>query len=165
MGPDRLTTAPLFTPATFECIAEGNPQPTYQWLQRLPTPSDVIVERGRESKLHIANVTYDYQGEYVCKVTNVISGIERTVQSEAIALQVVGEGPATCFMSMINITVCVSEYAMATERVIVPGRDYKGLSRGTLHHKHIFFSLQCLLSDASTVLVYFRGCLFIKLGD
>ncbi|GLV42586.1 uncharacterized protein CBL_03325 [Carabus blaptoides fortunei] len=90
VGPDRLTTAPLFTPATFECIAEGNPQPTYQWLQRLPTPSDVIVERGRESKLHIANVTYDYQGEYVCKVTNVISGIERTVQSEAIALQVVG---------------------------------------------------------------------------
>lgn len=65
------------------------------------------MERGRESKLHIANVTYDYQGEYVCKVTNVISGIERTVQSEAIALQVVGEGPATCFMSMINITVCV----------------------------------------------------------
>ncbi|XP_031358426.1 hemicentin-2 [Photinus pyralis] len=90
VGPDRLTTAPLFTSATFECIAEGNPQPTYQWLQRYPTPSDFILERGRESKLHVPNVTYDYQGEYVCKVTNIIGGIERTVQSESIALQVVG---------------------------------------------------------------------------
>lgn len=91
VGPDRLTTAPLFTSATFECIGEGNPQPTYQWLQRYPTPSDFIIERGRESKLHIPNVTYDYQGEYVCKVTNIIGGTERTVQSEAIALQVVGK--------------------------------------------------------------------------
>lgn len=91
IGPDRLTTAPLFTSATFECVAEGNPQPTYQWLQRLPTPSDVILERGWESKLHIPNVTYDYQGEYVCKVTNIIGGTERTIQSEAIALQVVGQ--------------------------------------------------------------------------
>lgn len=91
VGPDRLTTAHLFTSASFECVAEGNPQPTYQWLQRLPTPSDVIRERGREAKLHISNVTYDYQGEYVCKVTNIISGTERTVQSEAIALQVVGK--------------------------------------------------------------------------
>ncbi|GJQ79304.1 hypothetical protein Trydic_g16171 [Trypoxylus dichotomus] len=90
VGPDRLTTAPLFTSATFECVAEGNPYPTYQWLQRLPTSSDVILERGRESKLHISNVTYDYQGEYVCKATNIISGTERTVQSEAIVLQVVG---------------------------------------------------------------------------
>lgn len=91
VGPDRLTTAHLFTSATFECIAEGNPPPTYQWLQRLLTSSDVIRERGREAKLHISNVTYDFQGEYVCKVTNIIGGTERTVQSEAIALQVVGK--------------------------------------------------------------------------
>lgn len=91
VGPDRLTTAPLFTSTTFECIAEGNPQPTYQWLQRYPTPSDLIIERGREAKLHIPNVTYEYQGEYVCKVTNIIGGMERSVQSESIALQVVGK--------------------------------------------------------------------------
>lgn len=89
-----MTTALLFSSATFECVAEGNPQPTYQWLQRLPTPSDVIVERGREAKLHIRNVTYEYQGEYVCKVTNIIGGQERTVQSESIALQVVGKSDA-----------------------------------------------------------------------
>lgn len=33
-GPDRLTTAPLYTPAAFDCIAEGNPAPTYKWVQR-----------------------------------------------------------------------------------------------------------------------------------
>lgn len=92
VGPDRLTTAPLFTSATFECVAEGNPAPTYQWLQRLATPSsDLVVERGREARLKIGNVTYDHQGEYVCKVVNVIGGVERVAQSEAIALQVVGE--------------------------------------------------------------------------
>lgn len=33
-GPDRLTTAPLYTPAAFECVGEGNPPPTYKWFQR-----------------------------------------------------------------------------------------------------------------------------------
>lgn len=36
-GPDRLTTVPLYTPAVFECVAEGNPQPTYKWVQRYVT--------------------------------------------------------------------------------------------------------------------------------
>lgn len=84
-------TAHLFTSATFECVAEGNPKPTYQWFQRLPTSSDVIFERGREAKLHIQNVTYEYQGEYVCKVANVIGGQERYAQSESVTLQVVGK--------------------------------------------------------------------------
>lgn len=33
-GPDRLTTAPLFTPAAFECVAEGNPPPIFKWFQK-----------------------------------------------------------------------------------------------------------------------------------
>lgn len=33
-GPDRLTTAPLFSPAAFECVAEGNPPPTFKWVQK-----------------------------------------------------------------------------------------------------------------------------------
>lgn len=33
-GPDRLTTAPLFSPAAFECVADGNPMPSYKWVQR-----------------------------------------------------------------------------------------------------------------------------------
>ncbi|XP_049288535.1 uncharacterized protein LOC125766536 isoform X2 [Anopheles funestus] len=89
-GPDRLTTAPLFSPAAFECVAEGNPTPTYKWVQRISTQGKPFLDRGRESRLVIDNVTYDYQGEYECRATNFINGQERTVTSDPIALQVVG---------------------------------------------------------------------------
>jgi hypothetical protein len=91
IGRERVKTVTLFSPATFECLGEGNPQPTYKWLQKLPTPSDRVEERGRDARLHIANVTYDYQGEYRCKVTNIIKGEERSEISEPIILQVHGE--------------------------------------------------------------------------
>lgn len=131
-GPDRLTTAPLFTPAAFECVAEGNPPPIFKWFQKyvsicltnqvsspwhqtresshqrralehLPPISPfynihfrinsgaAYLERGREARLVIDNVTYDYQGEYECRATNYINGQERTVPSEPVQLQVVGE--------------------------------------------------------------------------
>ncbi|CAH1372543.1 unnamed protein product [Tenebrio molitor] len=90
IGRERVKTVTLFSPATFECLGEGNPQPTYKWLQKLPTPSDRVEERGRDARLHIANVTYDYQGEYRCKVTNIIKGEERSEISEPIILQVHG---------------------------------------------------------------------------
>ncbi|XP_041766810.1 uncharacterized protein LOC121590835 [Anopheles merus] len=89
-GPDRLTTAPLFSPAAFECVAEGNPTPTYKWVQRISTQGKPFLDRGRESRLVIDNVTYDYQGEYECRATNFINGQERTATSDPIALQVVG---------------------------------------------------------------------------
>nr|CAH7754992.1 unnamed protein product [Callosobruchus chinensis] len=71
-------------------MGEGNPVPTYQWFQKRPAPSDVIIERGRDARLHISNVTYDFQGEYRCKVTNVIKGEERSDISEPVILQVHG---------------------------------------------------------------------------
>ncbi|XP_031638814.1 hemicentin-2 isoform X1 [Contarinia nasturtii] len=86
-GPDRLTTAPLYSPAAFDCVAESNPPATYKWYQKLKT---VYLERGHESRLVIDNVTYDYQGEYECRATNTINGQERTVASDPVSLQVVG---------------------------------------------------------------------------
>lgn len=38
----------------------------------------------------IDNVTYDYQGEYECRATNIINGQERIVSSDPVSLQVVG---------------------------------------------------------------------------
>ncbi|XP_063911069.1 hemicentin-1 isoform X2 [Zophobas morio] len=90
IGRDRVKTVTLFSPTSFECLGEGNPQPTYKWLQKLPTPSNKEEERSRDSKLYIANVTYDYQGEYRCIVTNIIKGVERSEISEPIILQVHG---------------------------------------------------------------------------
>ncbi|XP_055388210.1 hemicentin-1, partial [Condylostylus longicornis] len=88
-GPDRLTTAPLFSPAAFDCDAEGNPPPTYKWVQRLAHGTKYL-ERGSSSRLVIDNVTYDYQGEYECRATNYINGQERSVTSDPVSLQVVG---------------------------------------------------------------------------
>lgn len=85
-----MKTATLYSPAHFECQGEGNPLPTYQWIQTRP-PLNTIIERGREPKLYIHNVTYDFQGEYRCKITNVIKGEERTDISEPVILQVHGK--------------------------------------------------------------------------
>lgn len=49
------------------------------------------LERGRESRLVIDNVTYEYQGEYECRATNYINGQERVATSEPVQLQVVGK--------------------------------------------------------------------------
>lgn len=91
VGRDKVKTAILFSPMAFECMGEGNPPPTYQWLQKLPSPSSMVIERSRDAKLYISNVTYDYQGEYTCKVRNIIKGEERMEISEPIILQVHGE--------------------------------------------------------------------------
>lgn len=90
IGRERVKTATLFSPAHFECQGEGNPLPTYQWIQTRP-PLNKIIERGRDPKLYISNVTYDYQGEYRCKITNIIKGEERSDISEPIILQVHGK--------------------------------------------------------------------------
>ncbi|CAH1124366.1 unnamed protein product [Ceutorhynchus assimilis] len=91
VGRERVKTSTLFAPVTFECLGEGNPPPTYQWIQtKTSQQSDSVVERGRGAKLHIRNVTYVYQGEWKCKVTNVIKGEEQSDISEPIILQVYG---------------------------------------------------------------------------
>lgn len=89
VGPTRLTTAPLYSDATFNCEAEGNPPPSFQWLQKVS--ANTVIARGSDAKLRIANISYDHQGDYLCKVTNYISGTERTVESEPITIQVIGK--------------------------------------------------------------------------
>ncbi|XP_074038362.1 kin of IRRE-like protein 1 isoform X2 [Leptinotarsa decemlineata] len=90
IGRERVKTATLFSSTSFECLGEGNPPPTYEWIQKRPVPADSNIERGRDAKLYISNVTYDFQGEYRCKVTNIIKGEERSEISEPIILQVHG---------------------------------------------------------------------------
>lgn len=63
------------------------------------------LERGQASRLVIDNVTYDYQGEYECRATNVINGQERTVASEPVSLQVVGEC-ISLLLSFCSLTFC-----------------------------------------------------------
>ena len=78
----------MYNKTKLTCEAEGNPPPRYTWLQKLP--SQEVLIRSYEKEFIIGNVTYDYQGEFVCKATNEINGEERTVQSEPIEVKVSG---------------------------------------------------------------------------
>ena len=82
--------AQMYNITKLTCEAEGNPPPKYTWLQKLPTQGEEVLIRGYEQELTIKNVTYDYQGEFVCQAMNEINGEKRTVQSEPIQLKVSG---------------------------------------------------------------------------
>lgn len=91
VGPERLVVASLYNRTVLVCQAEGNPPPSYQWLQKTTTAEETVYVRGAEHMLVIHNVTYEYQGKYFCKATNFISGTERTSQSDQIDLSVMGK--------------------------------------------------------------------------
>ena len=95
MGPSKYISAHVHNRTTLSCLAEGNPPPRYQWLQKLPT-HDVLV-RGYSQYLNIENVTYDHQGEFVCKAVNVINGEQRSVQSDSISVEVIGAPQVSYF--------------------------------------------------------------------
>ena len=44
----RTTTVRLGSSVAFNCTAEGNPEPTYQWLQKMPTSQDTVIIRGSQ---------------------------------------------------------------------------------------------------------------------
>ena len=94
VGPavSQQLTVTLYESTRLECQAEGNPPPRYQWLHRRHKDGEEdIVIRSEDRYLHITNVTYEHQGEYICIATSTINGLERMVQSEAITLRVVGK--------------------------------------------------------------------------
>ena len=88
VGPQTVIEAKMYNKTKLTCEAEGNPPPKYTWLQKLP--SQEVLIRSYEQEFIIENVTYDYQGEFVCKATNDINGEERTVQSEPLEIRVSG---------------------------------------------------------------------------
>ena len=88
VGPAKIVQAKMYNKTVLTCEAEGNPKPRYSWLQM--KPSQEVLIREYSQQLIIENVTYDYQGDFVCKATNEIKGEERTVQSDPIKLVVTG---------------------------------------------------------------------------
>ncbi|XP_045517850.1 hemicentin-2 [Pieris brassicae] len=94
VGPDTVVEANLFTQVTLECKAEGNPPPSYQWYHN---PSPAISSHPDEGypisstpQLQLHNVSYTQHGRYTCVAINHIGLEERTHQSEAITLNVLG---------------------------------------------------------------------------
>ncbi|XP_071862297.1 kin of IRRE-like protein 3 [Bombus fervidus] len=89
VGPDRLTTALLFSGASFECNADAMPPAEYRWAQ-IFTDGRMPLECGTGQRLILTNVTYEQQGQYICLASNKINGNVREVKSDPVSLQVVG---------------------------------------------------------------------------
>ncbi|XP_011869141.1 PREDICTED: kin of IRRE-like protein 2 isoform X2 [Vollenhovia emeryi] len=89
VGPDRLTTALLYSGASFECHADAMPPAEYRWAQ-IFTDGRMPLECGTGQRLILTNVTYEQQGQYICLASNKINGNIREVKSDPVSLQVVG---------------------------------------------------------------------------
>jgi len=118
VGPHSRVEVRVGRPLELNCEAEGNPLPRYQWLQRNPRSQQVsflsaqlpvetliilpsslpavqVFIRGYDRRLYIDNATYDHQGEFVCKALSKLGEEERSVQSEAIRVDVLGAPTVT----------------------------------------------------------------------
>ena len=100
----------MYEQTTLSCNATGNPPPQYQWLQKLPTQEVLI--RSYEKDFVIKNVTYDYQGEWVCKAVNLINGQKRPVQSNPIKVEVSGAPQVMRYHSKKSVMVSIGEEAV-----------------------------------------------------
>ncbi|XP_063980627.1 nephrin-like isoform X1 [Diachasmimorpha longicaudata] len=89
VGPDRLSTALLYSGASFECHADAMPPAEYRWEQVF-TDGRPPAECGRGPRLILTNVTYEQQGQYICLASNTINGKLREVKSSPVSLEVVG---------------------------------------------------------------------------
>ena len=105
MGPSPIVQAKMNNKTVLTCEAEGNPAPRYSWLQMLPTQEVLI--RGDSRELVIENITYDYQGEFVCQATNEINGEQRTVQSEPIKVEVTGAPQIMQYSALFSVKLAV----------------------------------------------------------
>lgn len=86
---------------------------------RIPSQGNAWIERGRESRLVIDNVTYDFQGEYECRASNFINGQERSTISDPISLQVVGAPQVLRAPSFSDYQVSVKRGETASLTLVV----------------------------------------------
>ena len=72
---------------SLSCLADANPQPHYQWVQRL---NDQVIIRGNARVLSLENIIFEDDGEYICYANNVIRGEEKITHSAPVHLTVTG---------------------------------------------------------------------------
>ncbi|UYV83147.1 hypothetical protein LAZ67_22002421 [Cordylochernes scorpioides] len=89
--PKDVTTVTVNHPTKLVCVAEGNPEPKYTWLQQVQGGDPQSwQERGHNATLDLHNVSYTLQGAYRCEARNRINGKEHRAQSGELQLDVTG---------------------------------------------------------------------------
>ena len=80
----------LDTSTVLRCEADGSPCPTIQWLHTSPAGGVQLV--GSQPSLQMVSVDYSQAGDYICRATNTIDGVQHTAESDIVQLSVEG-GP------------------------------------------------------------------------
>ena len=105
LEPSGKVSSQIGNRVSLSCLADANPQPAYQWVQRL---NDQVIIRGNARVLQLDNIIFEvriqlylglylynlsiYQddGEYICTAHNLIRGQEKITQSAPVHLTVTG---------------------------------------------------------------------------
>lgn len=87
VGPSANVTQLLRSKLELTCQASGDPAPRYTWHHVTEAGASV---RGHEKNLIITGLSYRDQGHYECRATNTVKGIERTVKSSLVYVNVTG---------------------------------------------------------------------------
>ncbi|TRY76871.1 hypothetical protein TCAL_03833 [Tigriopus californicus] len=89
--PQRIVDLEVDSSTKFECMADGNPKPQFEWLQKVSSNgNEQVYARAKSAIIDFRNVSYEQQGEWACAATNLIKDKERRVQSNSIQVSVTG---------------------------------------------------------------------------
>ena len=79
--PKKLVDLDVGQASEFRCDSDANPPAQFEWLQKVPNSHvksknklGQIYSRGFGKSMLLKNVTYEYEGKWVCVAKNVIKG-------------------------------------------------------------------------------------------
>ena len=87
LEPSGKISSQIGNRVSLSCLADANPQPHYQWVQRL---NDQVIIRGNARVLSLENIIFEDDGEYICYANNLIRGEEKITHSAPVHLTVTG---------------------------------------------------------------------------
>jgi len=87
MEPSGAVSSLVGGKVILHCLADANPEPAYQWVQRL---NDQVVIKGNARVLSLENLIFEDDGEYICTAHNIIRGEEKITQSAPVQLTITG---------------------------------------------------------------------------
>ncbi|KAK2709078.1 kin of IRRE-like protein 2 isoform X2 [Artemia franciscana] len=105
---DGNLIVPVGGSTRLECQADAKPAPLFKWFQKT---EDGMIPRGEGRFLVLSSMSYEYQGEYHCSASNIISNRERSAISSSISVKITGPPQFVPFTDQ-HVTVTKGEDAI-----------------------------------------------------
>eukprot|EP00095_Tigriopus_kingsejongensis_P010153 maker-scaffold575_size133042-snap-gene-0.26 protein:Tk10153 transcript:maker-scaffold575_size133042-snap-gene-0.26-mRNA-1 annotation:"hypothetical protein DAPPUDRAFT_54063" len=75
----------------FQCLADGNPKPKFEWLQKVTIGGEErVYSRAKSATIGFANITYEQGGQWACTAANRIKDEDRKLQSNSFEVLISG---------------------------------------------------------------------------